>query len=214
MTTGDAPNAPAQRIGFQEREAAVERLRLAAGEGQITLDELETRMEAALAARTADDVAVLLADLPVPAGAAALALTGEAAEPVRLAVSHGTVNRMGAWRVPELVTLEMRHSTATLDLRNPALPARGVRIEISARHSSIKILVRQDTAVDMDNLGRHHASADDRHAARVPAYSGAPIVLVGDLHHSTVKILRPSNSMLLPLRRRRLFRRRRRELTG
>ena len=58
-------NAPDDglRIGHAERDAAVERLRVAAGEGRLTLQELDGRIETALAARTRAELRSLLADL-------------------------------------------------------------------------------------------------------------------------------------------------------
>ncbi|MBS2963115.1 DUF1707 domain-containing protein [Actinocrinis puniceicyclus] len=191
MTTGNnSANTPAQRVGHRERDAAVERLRMAAGDGQITLEELETRVEAALEARTADDLAVLVADLPVSAGAFPLT----PAAPVRLAVRHGRVDRLGSWRVPEEVTLDLRHSTCTLDLRTPELPTAGVRIALDARHSSIKMLVAHGAVVDLDNVERRHSTTRDRLAGSATAWTGTPIVVTGVLHHSSLRVLRPGET--------------------
>lgn len=192
MTMGDPSDTPALRIGDREREAAVERLRAAAGDGQITLDELETRVEAALAARTADDIKVLLADLPEPRG---LAARNAIAKPVHLAVSHGMVERLGSWLVPEEITTELRHGVCALDLRTPALPPDGVTISVEARHSVIKVLVASDAAVDLTGVGRHHSQAKDRLARRVTSVSGPPIVFTGSLHHSVIKIMRPRKGL-------------------
>jgi hypothetical protein len=198
MTTGDSSQAPAKRIGHAERDAAVERLRTALGDGQITLDELETRMEAAFAARTAEDLQVLLADLPEPLGGAGVLLPAAAAPPsTRLAASHGRVDRVGSWRVPQEVVVELRHSTGTLDLRTPTLPPGGVRILVEARHSTIKILVAEGTPVEMDEVARRHSVTVDRYARHVTAWSGPPVVVSGELHHSTLKVLRPHRSWLV-----------------
>lgn len=203
MTTGNSGNAPAQRVGHRERDAAVERLRVAAGEGQITFEELETRMEAALAARTADDIAVLVADLPVPAElSAALAPVA----PMRQSVRHGSVQRLGMWRVPEQIELDLRHSTCILDLRSPALPAHGVHIQLDARHSSIKLLVAENAHVEFDNLNRHHSTTKDGGVHYAAAASGPQIVVGGSLHHSSIRVLRPGQ----PVFGRMLWRRRRR----
>jgi hypothetical protein len=199
MTTGDSSQAPAKRVGHAERDAAVERLRTALGDGQITLDELETRMEAALAARTAEDLDVLLADLPEPLGGAAALLPSATLPTVRLAASHGRVDRLGAWRVPPEVVLELRHSTGTLDLRTASLPPGGVRIVVESRHSSVKILVAEAAPVEMDEVGRHHSVTKDRNVRHVTAWSGPPIVITGDLRHSSLKILRPHRSWLARL---------------
>jgi len=204
MTTGDSSQAPAKRIGHAERDAAVERLRVALGDGQITLDELETRMEAAVAARTGEDLAVLLADLPEPlGGSSALLPAAEAPATVRIAASHGRADRLGSWRVPGEILVELRHSTSTIDLRSQTLPPGGVRIAVELRHSSVKILVAEGTPVEMDDVFRRHSTTVDRHARNVTAWSGPPVVVVGELHHSTLRIERPHRSWLARRRARR-----------
>ena len=52
------------RVSDADRERIAERLRLAAGEGRITADELEERLERAFGARTAGELEPLVADLP------------------------------------------------------------------------------------------------------------------------------------------------------
>lgn len=198
MTNGEPTKAPAPRIGHKERDDAVERLRTAAGDGRITLDELETRVEAALEARTADDIEVLIADLPdLPDlnGSGPL-VTARPVQPARLAASHSVVNRLGDWRVPEEISIELRHGNSVLDLRTPSLPPQGVTIAVNARHSSIKVLVSENAAVDLTGVVCHHGQAKDRAAGRVTAASGPPIVFTGDLNHSVLKILRSRQGLL------------------
>jgi len=57
---------PGMRASQEERDRVVDLLRTHAGEGRLELDELEQRVEAALAARTRGDLAALLTDLPDP----------------------------------------------------------------------------------------------------------------------------------------------------
>jgi hypothetical protein len=57
---------PALRASDADRELTAERLRSAAVEGRLTSDELEQRLEAALAAGTYGELEALVADLPVP----------------------------------------------------------------------------------------------------------------------------------------------------
>ena len=54
------------RVSDADRERVAERLRLAAGEGRISADELEERLEGAFGARTAAELEPLTADLPAP----------------------------------------------------------------------------------------------------------------------------------------------------
>ena len=59
------------RASDADRERIAERLRAAAGEGRLTADELEERLERALTARTEGELGPLVADLPAarrPAG--------------------------------------------------------------------------------------------------------------------------------------------------
>jgi hypothetical protein len=54
----------ALRIGDADRERVADRLRQAAGEGRLSPEELEERLGAAFAARTAGELEPLVADLP------------------------------------------------------------------------------------------------------------------------------------------------------
>ena len=63
---------PELRASDEDRERAVEILRVAAGDGRLTSAELDDRLETALTARTSGELAALTADLP-EVGAAALA---------------------------------------------------------------------------------------------------------------------------------------------
>ena len=62
---------PEQRASDAEREAAAERLRVAAGDGRLDPDELEERLEQAYAARTVGELEALTRDLPEAGGALA-----------------------------------------------------------------------------------------------------------------------------------------------
>src|SRR5579863_4294483 len=52
------------RVSHEDRDQAAESLRIAAGDGRLTAEELDERLESALTARTYDDLASLVADLP------------------------------------------------------------------------------------------------------------------------------------------------------
>jgi hypothetical protein len=63
-TEGSPPAPDAVRASHAEREETVARLHQALGEGRLDLDETETRVAAAYAARYRDDLPPLLTDLP------------------------------------------------------------------------------------------------------------------------------------------------------
>jgi len=54
------------RTSYADRDAVIERLRVAAGDGMLTTDELDARIEAASKAMTFTQLAGLTADLPQP----------------------------------------------------------------------------------------------------------------------------------------------------
>ena len=58
------PGTPDLRASDAEREQVVAALREHAGEGRLTIEELDERCSAALAARTRGDLAALMRDLP------------------------------------------------------------------------------------------------------------------------------------------------------
>src|SRR5690348_13967136 len=60
---------PTHRASDADREATADRLRVAAGEGRLTAEELEERLTDAYAAKTLGELAVVTADLPAPAPA-------------------------------------------------------------------------------------------------------------------------------------------------
>src|SRR5580693_6897310 len=92
----------ALRVSHEDRDQVAEALRVAAGDGRLTSDELDERLERALTARTYDDLAVLVADLP-PAGHALAPVPGTqlptapAKELIKIDVTSGHSQRVGRW---------------------------------------------------------------------------------------------------------------------
>jgi hypothetical protein len=189
MTPSRPEPVAARRASDEDRENAVAAIRRAAGDGRLSLAELEERLGIAFTAATRADLVAVVADL-LPTGHSVFSDPAPV-QAVRLAVSHGHVNRFGDWAVPSRIDLFLNHATSALDLRTPALPERGVLICIDARNSSIRLLVDEYTPVDADNLGRHSAKFRDGQAPRTAPGATHRIELTGDAHKSTVKILRP-----------------------
>src|SRR5215467_16401503 len=53
------------RASHEDRDRVIEMLRVAAGDGRLTADELDERVEVAFSARTYGELAALTSDLPV-----------------------------------------------------------------------------------------------------------------------------------------------------
>jgi hypothetical protein len=85
---------PDLRASHADRDRVVDALRVAAGDGRLSAEELDTRLESALSARTLGELAELTADLPI-----ARAATGK---DVLVIEQHGgRYVREGRWPVPE-----------------------------------------------------------------------------------------------------------------
>jgi len=66
--TEPVPGSAGLRASHDDRDRAVEVLRVAAGDGRITAEELDERVGAALTARTYGELAALVSDIPAAPG--------------------------------------------------------------------------------------------------------------------------------------------------
>lgn len=144
---GELDPTHAPRIGDAERERVAEVLRQAAGDGRISLDELDTRLEATYAARTEADLVPVTADLahrgtslPVPADQKLTAVLGGA-------------NRTGVWTVPAQLSVTAVLGGANIDLREAQFRTREVVIDVRAIMGGCEITVNPQTEVIVEGSG-------------------------------------------------------------
>jgi len=139
-TTGDQP-AGGIRASDAERDATVERLSRAAGDGRLTLDEFSQRMEQATAAKTRAELDRLVADLPAePAVAGALAAPASA--PATWHVSPvGGLRVSGPWRMARHVIVASIVGGTWLDLSEAQLAAPEVTLTTVSLVGGTRIMV-------------------------------------------------------------------------
>ena len=125
------------RASDADRDRVVDVLRVAAGDGRLTVDELDERLEAALSARTLSKLVVLSADLVTGPGRPAVA-TAEPGDVIRIDQRGGSVRRTGRWVVPR--QLEMRPSwcDVTLDFTEAVIMHDTLRIDMNMRGGSVR----------------------------------------------------------------------------
>jgi hypothetical protein len=119
---------PDLRASDADRERVAEVLRHAAGEGRLTVDELDERIDAAFAARTHGELEALTADLPA---ASAHGVASGASLPVKpgdggrrwLVSIMGGHDRRGHWRVGETLTNVNIMGGSDIDLNDAELSA-------------------------------------------------------------------------------------------
>jgi len=143
------------RASHEDRDAVVEQLRTAAGDGRLTADELDGRLELALTARTYGELAALIADLPV-AEAAGLAVTGGAiAKPkelTRIQCGSGHTKRDGRWVVPQRIEVGVISGSVQLDFTEAIITGRTLRIDADVRSGQLLLLTRPGIVVDADDV--------------------------------------------------------------
>ncbi len=143
------------RASHEDRDAVVEQLRTAAGDGRLTADELDVRLEAALTARTYSELAALTADLPA-AGAGGLAVPGGAvAQPKELSMiqcGSGHAKRDGRWVVPQRIEVGVTSGNVKLDFTEAIITGGTLRIDADVRSGQLLLVTRPGIVVDADDV--------------------------------------------------------------
>src|SRR5579863_10105779 len=103
------------RASHDDRDRVVELLRVSAGDGRLTADELDERLELAMTARTYGELAKLVTDLPA-AGSVAPAPAVRAKDVMRIDVGSAHAKRDGPWVVPQRISARIRSGELRLDL--------------------------------------------------------------------------------------------------
>ena len=154
----------ALRVSHEDRDQVAEAIRVAAGDGRLTADELDERLERALSARTYDDLAVLVADLPA-AGTALAPLPGPLAavlpgavapappkELVKIHVASGQSERVGRWTVPERLDLRVMSGHVTVDFTEAVISQPTLHIDAEVLSGHITLITKPGIAVDLDDV--------------------------------------------------------------
>jgi hypothetical protein len=165
---------PELRVSDADREAAVARLRVAGGEGRLTLEELAERVELADAARTRRDLDSLTADLP--AGGPSPALPAEPREDRRWVVAIlGGEHRTGRWRPSRRTNAIAFMGGIEIDLREAEL-ADGAEILAIPVMGGVVVTVPEGVSVEMSGFALlgGNSGPDDK----VLPLPNAPVVRV------------------------------------
>jgi DUF1707 SHOCT-like domain len=139
------------RASDAEREATVARLRDAAGEGRLTVEELTERIDAAYAASTRAELEPLTADLPAAAPSSVSVERGGGGARFLLGVL-GAGDRRGRWRVAERVLVFNLLGGADLDLREATLAGPEVQITVISFLGGSDILVPEGVHVELSSF--------------------------------------------------------------
>lgn len=175
------------RISDADRHAVAERLREAAGEGRIDLEELDERLEQTYAAKTYGDLVPLTADLPL--GGANLPVPRPGALPVPQGTGleptydssfsvMGEVVRKGVWVVPERHTVFTLMAGGTIDLRQAIFSGPEIVIIANAVMAGIDVYVNAQTRIVCEGVGIMGTFGEGRHRVEPDLHAGSPTVRV------------------------------------
>ena len=175
------------RASDAEREAVVARLRDAASEGRLTVEELAERIDAAYAAKTHAELEPLTADLPGPAERAGFTpaaapapgpvAPARKASPLLFGIMGGG-DRKGRWRVPERMTVVNVMGGADLDLREAVLETPEVEITVWSLMGGSTITVPEAVHVELEGFALMGGNSLRLDPTRPDPPPGAPVVRV------------------------------------
>jgi hypothetical protein len=158
--TDDRSQLPELRASHADRDRIAEQLRVAAGDGRLTMEELDERLEKALEART--ELAALVTDLPAVAAGSAVALPAQPKELARIDVSSGSAAREGRWVVPRAMEIKAGSGSVKLDLTQAVLTGTTLTIDATVRSGSLTIVTKPGIEVVMDEVSVSSGSAKVR----------------------------------------------------
>ncbi|MFG3258693.1 DUF1707 domain-containing protein [Streptomyces sp. NPDC048172] len=149
------------RASHADRDRVVEALRIAAGEGRLTTEELEERVEAALSARTVGELAPLTADLPAVSVSTG-ATVAEVEDVVRVEQRFAPVERTGRWVVPRRLELVTEWCEVTLDFTRAVVTQDTLVIDMAMRGKTLTLVTGPGVVVDTDALALEHCKVKRR----------------------------------------------------
>jgi hypothetical protein len=189
---------PELRASHADRDRVVEQLRIAAGDGRLTAEELDERLEAALTARTYRELAALTADLP-SAGVSAAAVA-KPKDVLRMVHHGGNAVQVGRWVVPKRIEAVVTGGNVKLDFTAAVITGDVVQVDAVVRGGNLIIVTRPGVVVDTSEVATVGGNVHNR-----PVWPEAPVTLTvevaGQLLGGNVRVRGPRRGFWQWLRR-------------
>ncbi len=167
------------RASDRERDEAITVLQVAFADGRLDDAEFDTRVRAALAAKTRGELDRLAAYVPGERPAGPVVTPAGTRKPGKLSLAYKTsLRRAGRWRVPATFTALSYKGGTVLDLRAAELTSAVTTIRAVAYKCRIQVLAPPGIHVEVSGIGV--SSGADDSACLVHA-AGAPVVQIRGL---------------------------------
>lgn len=176
------PERGSLRASDADRERVAEILRAAAGDGRLSMEELDERLEAVYAAKTYAELEPITRDLPTPDSANMPA--PPAGDPARFGgvptsqaaiAILGGFSRKGDWVVPRQFTAVAIMGGGEIDLRDARFAEPTVTINVVTVMGGVEITVPDDATVRVNGIGLMGAFDHGSSTAGAP---GGPTIVV------------------------------------
>ncbi|WP_030926568.1 DUF1707 SHOCT-like domain-containing protein [Streptomyces sp. NRRL S-646] len=169
---------PGLRASHEDRDRVVDVLRVAAGDGRLSAEELDSRLESALSARTLGELAELTTDLPVPP-----AMKGK---DLLVVEQHGgKYVREGRWSAPPRIDVRTQLCRVTFDFTHAVTTSGVLRIEADMMHGKLILVASPDIVIETDRLNLTYSKVKLR-SKKSAADPRLRIELAGTLLHAKV----------------------------
>ncbi|MEU4115528.1 DUF1707 domain-containing protein [Kitasatospora sp. NPDC028055] len=142
-----AAAVPALRASHADRDRVVAVLGAAAGEGRLSAEELDERVEAALSARTVAELAELTADLP-PVSVSATGAVAQVRDVLRIEQHFTRTERVGAWVLPRRLEVAAQWCHVKLDFTQAVLTHDTLEIDLDMQGGTLTLVVGPGVVVD------------------------------------------------------------------
>ena len=144
------------RASHADRDRVVELLRVSAGDGRLTAEELDERLELAMTARTYGELARLVSDLPAEGSAAnvvpAAATAAKAKDVVRIDTRSGHVKRVDRWVVPQRMDVKVTSGSVKLDFTQAVISHPALKLDVDVRSGHVTLVTKPGIVVDADDV--------------------------------------------------------------
>jgi hypothetical protein len=139
------------RASHEDRDRVVELLRVSAGDGRLTAEELDERLELAMTARTYGELAKLVVDLPA-AGSVPSVPAPRAKDVVRIDCGSGHARRDGPWVVPQRIEARVRNGSLKLDFTHAVITQPSLQLDAEVRSGHVILITKPGIVVDTDDV--------------------------------------------------------------
>ena len=141
------------RASHDDRDRVVEVLRVSAGDGRLTAEELDQRLELALTARTYGELAKLISDLPASGSVVSAPATApKPKEVARIDCTSGHVRRVDRWVVPQRMEVKVTSGHVMLDFTQAVISQPTLQLDIDVRSGHVLLRTKPGIVVDADDV--------------------------------------------------------------